>query len=221
MSVNRAFRVVCAYTVLHPATAEALERFAPNAELVDVSSDDEAYWRLVRDLWADQEDFLLIEHDIEITEDVLRSVADCSALWCAVRFDGWTMDTHPKPFAHIRPESRRLAFMAEQNYTRAHRNGPPLPPFVDPDPTPFPRLSWLECCLTCNRFRRDVMVNCPDLVQGIENRSWRSLDSNFLPRLEARGILVHPHLDARTIHHKGRSKLPQNRPTTHETMRDR
>lgn len=45
--------------------------------------DDEAYWRLLADLWAAGETFTIVEHDISPTPDALASFDDCPGDWCA------------------------------------------------------------------------------------------------------------------------------------------
>lgn len=76
-------RVVAPFTSFHPLAVAALERYAAGAERVDVSEHDNAYWRLVSDLWARQETVLLVEHDIEIHADVVDELAACPEPWCA------------------------------------------------------------------------------------------------------------------------------------------
>jgi hypothetical protein len=76
-------RIICPYTCVHPATDQALRRFASDAERVDVSGSEFGYWELVRGLWAAGEDFVVIEHDVEITADVLGSFESCAEPMCA------------------------------------------------------------------------------------------------------------------------------------------
>lgn len=56
---------------------------APKGELVDVSADDHAYWRLVRDLWQAGETFALVEHDVVIRAHALTHLECCRRPWCA------------------------------------------------------------------------------------------------------------------------------------------
>jgi hypothetical protein len=79
-------RVVVPFTVLAPETDAALTRHAPDAERVDVSEDDYAYWRLLSDLWAAGEPFTVIEHDIVIHRGVLPAFDACPAPLCAFRY---------------------------------------------------------------------------------------------------------------------------------------
>jgi hypothetical protein len=81
-------RVVVAYAVcLHPKADQALRNCAPQAERVDVSGSRFDYSALLVALWEDRRDFLLIEHDIEISPEILDSFAACPEPWCSVGSD--------------------------------------------------------------------------------------------------------------------------------------
>lgn len=45
-------------------------------------TDDEAYWRLLHELWAEQRDVVLVEQDIVIHEGVLDGFDRCTNPWC-------------------------------------------------------------------------------------------------------------------------------------------
>lgn len=75
-------RILCCYATLHPATADALSRFAPDAELVDVAGDDGDYWRAIMSRWTGEDDLLIVEHDIEIHAGVLPQLEACREPWC-------------------------------------------------------------------------------------------------------------------------------------------
>jgi hypothetical protein len=81
-------RVVVAYAVcLHPKADQVLRRCAPQAERVDVSGSRFDYAALIAALWSDRRDFLLIEHDVEISAEILDSFAACPEPWCSVGSD--------------------------------------------------------------------------------------------------------------------------------------
>lgn len=84
-------RVVVPFTRRLPEVVAAL----PDAEWVDVSGDDEAYWRLVRDLWRTAEDFAIVEHDVVPAPEILASLDGCTSLWCAAsyRFENFGLIT--------------------------------------------------------------------------------------------------------------------------------
>jgi hypothetical protein len=52
------------------------------ARLVDVSGDDQAYWRLLRDYWAAGETFIVVEHDVLPTRELLESMWQCPEPLC-------------------------------------------------------------------------------------------------------------------------------------------
>jgi hypothetical protein len=50
---------------------------------VDVSADDQAYWRLLRDLWNGSRQFTIVEQDIVVWPGLLNEMNDCTHDWCA------------------------------------------------------------------------------------------------------------------------------------------
>ena len=74
---------------LYPSAARALARYAPGAELVDVSGDDYGYWKQIRRRWTGQADLILVEQDVEITAAVLPAFDACPGLWCTFRYAFW------------------------------------------------------------------------------------------------------------------------------------
>jgi hypothetical protein len=116
-------RVLVPYARLHPSAEAALVRHAPTAEFIYVGGDQTAYHRLVSAAWANGRDFVLIEHDIEVHEQVLPQFMACPELWCVfayplarrpdgssvyldhslgcARFRARLLAEHPKPFAGL------------------------------------------------------------------------------------------------------------------------
>lgn len=76
-------RVLAPYTYDEPAHVAALERFAPQAERVDVLGDGFCYAALLAQAWAAGEDLVVIEHDIVIHRSVLPGFEKCPKRWCA------------------------------------------------------------------------------------------------------------------------------------------
>lgn len=74
-------RSIVPYTRLHPITAAALRELASDAERVDMSGSDLAYWEVFTRLWGRRESFLLIEHDIEPNAEALEAARSCGCLW--------------------------------------------------------------------------------------------------------------------------------------------
>ena len=73
-------KIVVPYTVRLEPVEEVLEPFSP--QWVDVSGDVEAYYRLLRDTWAEGERFIVVEHDNVPTAEVLQELWDCPYAWC-------------------------------------------------------------------------------------------------------------------------------------------
>ena len=57
-------------------------RHGDHLQFTSVGRDDEAYWRLLRDLWEQREDVVIVEQDIVIHDTVLDGFDDCPGLWC-------------------------------------------------------------------------------------------------------------------------------------------
>lgn len=104
-------RVVCPHAgSVHPETRAILDRWPAGVEYVDLSGDDYAYARLLRRLWADAEDFLIVEHDVGVTHPALAQMLVCPDVYCCgvypwttcvgpalgfTRFRSLLMRTHP------------------------------------------------------------------------------------------------------------------------------
>ena len=70
----------------HPAAVAALEAYAPQAEVVDVSGDNYAYWNAIRERWTGERDLVIIEQDIEIGPDTIRTMEQCAQDWCCYAY---------------------------------------------------------------------------------------------------------------------------------------
>jgi hypothetical protein len=66
----------------HPAALAALEQYAPQAELLDVSGDNYCYWREIRSRWTGERDLILVEQDIEIGPGTVAAMESCGQDWC-------------------------------------------------------------------------------------------------------------------------------------------
>ena len=79
-------RKIVAYTPknYHPLAKPSHHGF----ERADVSADPLAYYRLVRELWAAGDTFLLVEHDIEINEQALLQAEKCPCVWGVSPYSG-------------------------------------------------------------------------------------------------------------------------------------
>ena len=76
-------RVVMPFAIPYGEAIKALLHWAPDAEVISVAYNDYAYWELFCRLWRDGQPFIIVEHDIVIRKDTIRSLADCEASWCA------------------------------------------------------------------------------------------------------------------------------------------
>ncbi len=70
----------------HPRSVESVQEYAPQAEIVDVSSDNFAYWREIRARWRGTEDLVLIEQDIEIVPGGVEEMLACEHDWCCYAY---------------------------------------------------------------------------------------------------------------------------------------
>ena len=74
---------------LYPSARRALAQYAPDAELVDVSGDDYGYWEQIRGRWTGETDLLLVEQDVELTDQVMPQLGECASLWCTFGYVYW------------------------------------------------------------------------------------------------------------------------------------
>jgi hypothetical protein len=78
-------RLVCPYTPagLRTETQVALQQLGRSVDMVDTSASDESYAELLAALWAGDDDFLLIEHDMIPTTAAVQAMEECADVWCA------------------------------------------------------------------------------------------------------------------------------------------
>ena len=77
-------RVIVPVTSIEPGVLDALQGVP--YEVHDVSSDDEAYWRLLDELWRHGDDFAIVEQDIQVRTGTLASFEECPNGWCAASY---------------------------------------------------------------------------------------------------------------------------------------
>jgi len=85
-------RVVCPHTSLNAFTKAALDYYVDSPEYSLVYT-QHGYYDLLYDLWEFQEWFLIVEHDIEIHDDVIPQMEACPEPWCAFPYAGPTDGT--------------------------------------------------------------------------------------------------------------------------------
>lgn len=79
-------RVFVPYTRFDERVAQALATAGVPAGFWDVSADDEAYWRLLSDLWVQGDGFTIVEQDIVVRADTLASFDRCQNDWCGAGY---------------------------------------------------------------------------------------------------------------------------------------
>lgn len=72
---------------IEASCATALQLYAPDAEYIDCRGDDQTYARLISERWTGEDALVIIEHDNEITADVLPSFASCLEPWCVYEYE--------------------------------------------------------------------------------------------------------------------------------------
>ena len=83
---NMTATVLCCPAQPHPDAMAALAKYAPQAEIVDVSEDNFAYWREISARWKGERDLIIIEQDIEISADTVRELEECDQDWCCFAY---------------------------------------------------------------------------------------------------------------------------------------
>ncbi len=77
-------RVIFCYThEPESRSAEAVTKYAPQAEWLDTSATIYTYNEVIASRWDCGEDLVVIEGDKEITSEVLPSFEHCPKLWCS------------------------------------------------------------------------------------------------------------------------------------------
>lgn len=156
---------------LRRRTVDAVIEQAPHAEFFDVSARPDSYYEMFRRVWADAQDFVLIEHDIVIRPGTIEALDACPEPWCACPIG-----------------------------VEAKRSGRD------------------EAYFQCNRWRREMMLERPDVTEiPIQRRHWGTLDAFFLARMRGnvhkkvvgetvpieptvKGYEPHTHLELNTWH---------------------
>lgn len=73
-------KVVVPHTNLHPVTKQVLESYRLPVRFVEIK-DDDAYRRLLRDLWDEDETVVLVEHDVAPWPGAIEELLACPCLW--------------------------------------------------------------------------------------------------------------------------------------------
>lgn len=88
-------KIVCPYVdVPLPETEDCLDLSGLDIDYVDTSDDERAYGRLLCELWAADEGFIIVEMDMAFEAEQLFRLIDCPEPYCAGVYD-WTTNTGP------------------------------------------------------------------------------------------------------------------------------
>ena len=79
-------RVLFCTTEPHPDAVKALDAYAPQAEVIDVTGDNYAYWNTIAERWTGQRDLIIIEQDIEVGPDTVTVMEQCEQDWCCYAY---------------------------------------------------------------------------------------------------------------------------------------
>ena len=80
--------VVLPFTDLHPHTARTANLYLPGHRKVWLNpAAPTEYARLLRELWAARETFVVVEHDVVVHHTVLPDFDECPQPWCGFVYD--------------------------------------------------------------------------------------------------------------------------------------
>jgi hypothetical protein len=79
--------IVC-YADLSVETERSVKAYAPDAKFIDTSAHDYAYRDALQRHWTGERDLAVIEQDIEITADVVKTFNSCRRPWCVYDYQG-------------------------------------------------------------------------------------------------------------------------------------
>lgn len=93
---DRRATLYCPYTSLSNATKIFLaspQTVPCPVTMVDVSIDEHAYHQYLATVWADNRDFINMEHDIVPWPGAIQSLLDCDRPWCFFGYQDMLEDT--------------------------------------------------------------------------------------------------------------------------------
>jgi len=73
-------RVVVPFTNLHPVTKQVLDNYGLNVEYVHLEGDD-GYRQLMKRLWNERKDVVIVEHDIVPWPGAIEELVACPCTW--------------------------------------------------------------------------------------------------------------------------------------------
>jgi hypothetical protein len=64
-----------------------MRQYLPGAQFVGTAADDFAYWDEIAARWGRGEDLMIVEHDVEVHDQVLPQFRECSGVWCSFPYE--------------------------------------------------------------------------------------------------------------------------------------
>lgn len=77
-------RIVCSYATLRAETRASLAGY--DAEYVDTSGDEFAYWRAIAERWTGVQPLMIVEGDMVVPRGAPASLARCRKAWCTYAY---------------------------------------------------------------------------------------------------------------------------------------
>ena len=78
-------KLVIPYTTLHPLVPKVLRDYGFSPRFVHLPENN-SYWALLSALWAEQEDVIIVEHDVVPGPESLPELIACAKPWCAFSY---------------------------------------------------------------------------------------------------------------------------------------
>ena len=143
-----------------------IQHVQPEVHKVD---DGDAYWRLLRDTWAEGREFYVVEHDVLVWQGAIQMMSGCEADWCtlptmchgrmitttlgAVKFGAKLIEQNPGFFDDIAPTWFHLdAGIADKMgwpFIKPHSHWPPA--------THLNEVQWADSISTRWALQRKVV----------------------------------------------------------------
>ncbi len=108
-----------------------------------VGTSDDAYWRLLRDVWGRGETFVIVEHDVVAPPGAIEAMLACPRRWCAVpypdigtlnvghgltKYDASLLADYPTLVADLHASAQHWRYLDSWVQSQLHAHfGEPLP----------------------------------------------------------------------------------------------
>lgn len=174
-------RVVVPYVQVHPDTRAVLDRWPGEVEYAYTGDDDYAYGRLLRRIWREAEDTLIVEHDVVPSLAALVRMETCPCTYGAA------------PYAWGQAVGVTLGFtrfrsLLLRTYPDAAEIACRIPhPFGEPGHYRTPLDVWLQAAVLRDLYGLQPCCHLP----AVEHRNWEDTpaDAPLRTRVEGRCYL--------------------------------